>query len=135
MDTNYNDERDIKILCRQDCGNAPKKIILKDFVIASVKKEISFIAETISDNIQWNIIGYNKFQGKESVIEMLQQMSSRRMLEVEIKTIITHGNTGAVDGKATYENNEKYAFCHIFLFTSAGKNGKINEITSYVIKS
>lgn len=32
------------------------------------------------------------------------------------------------------EDKNSYAFCNIYNFTSAGKNSKIKEITSYIIE-
>ncbi|MGM7723728.1 nuclear transport factor 2 family protein [Metabacillus sp. Hm71] len=128
---NYND---INVVCPEDCGNAPKKVVLKEFIIALAKKDVSFIFENVSDDIQWNKIGCEKIKGKDQFAASLQQMNDRAVREIKITNIITHGRSGAVSGTLLLEDNRKLEFCDVYMFTSAGKNSKIKEMTSYVIE-
>ncbi|WP_176142492.1 hypothetical protein [Halobacillus hunanensis] len=81
----------------------------------------------------WTIVGHKPIKGKGRVEEAMKQVSKDNVTEIELKNIITHGKTGAVDGTLLYENGKVLSFCNIFNFTGAGKNSKINEIASYVI--
>ncbi|KKI92926.1 hypothetical protein WQ54_07045 [Bacillus sp. SA1-12] len=134
MKNTKSEHKDIKIVCPEDCGNAPKKIVLKDFIIALAKKDVSFIFENLSDDVQWNKIGREKIQGKDQFADYLQHMKDRAVREVQISNIITHGRNGAVNGTILLEDNRRLEFCEVYMFTSAGKNSKIKEITSYVIE-
>ncbi|WP_299092340.1 nuclear transport factor 2 family protein [uncultured Metabacillus sp.] len=128
---NYNN---INVVCPEDCGNAPKKVVLKEFIIALAKKDISFILENVSDDILWNKIGCEKIEGKDHFAEALQQINDSPVWEIQISNIITHGRSGAVNGTLLLEDNRKLEFCDVYMFTSAGKNSKIKEMTSYVIE-
>jgi hypothetical protein len=61
-------------------------------------------------------------------------MKDSLALELNISNIMTHGSTGAANGILIFENNKSYAFCDVYIFSSAAKNAKIKEITSYVIE-
>jgi hypothetical protein len=125
---------DLKIICAEDCGNSPKKNLLKELNIAFAKNDLGFINENITDDIYWYIIGDKIVQGKDNFAETLKQMMNSKVTEIHIRNIITHGSTGAVNGILLLEDNKSHAFCNVYKFTSAGKNSKIKEITSYVIE-
>lgn len=134
MEDATNEFNDIKIICPEDCGNAPKKQLLKEFNIACVNNDIVFIMDSISDDFQWNIIGKELIQGKENFIETLKELLNSKVAELHICKIITHGYDGSVNGTLTLENNRIYSFCHVYKFTSSRNNSKIKECTSYIIK-
>jgi hypothetical protein len=134
VDNPMSEYGDLKIICAEDCGNAPKKELLKEFNIAFAKNDISFIIENITDHVSWNIAGEPLIQGKDNFAETLKQMKKSKAIELHISNIITHGTTGAANGILIYENKKNYAFCHVYIFSSAAKNAKLKEITSYVIE-
>jgi hypothetical protein len=123
----------VKIICAEDCGNAPKKELLRAFNAAFVCNDIGFIAETIVENIQWNFIGSNVVQGKDQVFRMLETLMDKKPTELVISNIITHGYSGSLNGILSLENNISYAFCNIYRFNSSLNKTKIKEITSFVI--
>ncbi|WP_053376293.1 hypothetical protein [Paenibacillus sp. FJAT-27812] len=126
---------ELKLICAEDCGNSPKKKLLKDFNIAFANYDIDFISENISEEMCWNLVGEQLLiKGKVPVVETLKVMKKNKVSELSITHIITHGNTGAANGFIKYENNKSYAFCNVYLFSGAGKNAKIKEITSYVLE-
>lgn len=124
---------DVIVVCHEDCGNAPKKLLLRDFNIAFAKNEKAFLIEQITDDAVWNIVGRQKVCGKDEFSKALNQMEQKKAIEIQFSNIITHGRTGAVNGTIRY-NEGNYSFCDVYTFNSAGKKAKIKEITSYVIK-
>lgn len=132
---NLDTYNDLKIICPEDCGNAPKKYFLKEVNIAFVKNNLSFIMDNITDDFNWNIIGRKLIQGKESFVETLKQMQNNKVIELHISNIITHGYDGSVNGTFILENKKSYAFCNVYKLISPRKNSKIKECTSYIIES
>lgn len=126
-------ESDLKIMSPEDCGNAPKKGLLKELSIAFAKNDIEIITEMSSEHIYWNIIGEKLVQGKAQFIETLNDRS-HTVTELHIQNIITHGREGAINGTLILTDKKHVAFCDIYKFTNAGKNAKIKEITSYLIE-
>lgn len=123
----------VKIICAEDCGNAPKKELLRAFNVAFVCNDIGFITETIIEDIQWNFIGSNVLQGKAQVFRMLEKLIDKKPTELVISNIITHGYSGSLNGILNLESNTSYAFCHIYRFNSSLNKTKIKEITSFII--
>lgn len=124
---------EIKINCKEDCGNAPKKELLKDFTIALAKKNIDFCSQWVRDEITWEIVGDKLIEGKVEYEKMLQQFMQHSFQELTIHNIITHGNTASVNGKFVTKNNKILEFCDVYHFAGFGKKAKIKKITSYVI--
>jgi hypothetical protein len=124
-----------KIVVGEDCGNAPKKLLLRDFNIVFAKHEKAHLLRNITDTIRWNLVGDKVVEGKEQFEKELERMKERKTTELVINNIITHGNSGAMDGTFTLDNGRSYAFCDVYRFSSAAKSAKIKEITSYVIES
>ena len=123
----------VKITVDEDCGNAPKKLLLRDFNIAVVQNDSEFISRNVADAIRWDMVGDKVLEGKGDVAAGLEQVKRKNATELTLKNIITHGNTGAVDGLLRFEDGRSYAFCDVYRFSSSAKDAKIKEITSYVI--
>ncbi|CAG7651457.1 hypothetical protein ACFQI7_28195 [Paenibacillus allorhizosphaerae] len=123
----------VKIICAEDCGNAPKKELLRAFNVAFVCNDIGLITETIIEDIQWNFIGNNVLQGKAQVFKMLEELIDNKPTELVISNIVTHGYSGSLNGILNLESNISYAFCNIYRFNSSLNKTKIKEITSYII--
>ncbi|WP_243297528.1 nuclear transport factor 2 family protein [Bacillus litorisediminis] len=134
MENNYSDCLEIKVIAPADCGNSPRKFLLKDMIIAFARNDIDFITKYTADNVCWNIVGFKTVSGINEVIELLQRRNTDKMIEINIHTIITHGKTGAVNGILKSGDSKAYEFCNVYHFISTGKN-TIKEITSYVIQA
>lgn len=122
-----------RIVVEEDCGNAPKKTLLRDFNIALVEHDVDAFLRYVTDTVRWTRIGEQVIEGRGQVARALEQMKQRNTVELVIDMMITHGATGAVNGTVTLEDGSRYAFCDVYRFSS-GKETKIKEITSYVIQ-
>lgn len=67
-----------------------------EFNIAFANNDIGFITEVIVDNVSWNIIGDKLIQGKRHFVAMLKQIKNKKVTEIHIHNIITHGSNGAM---------------------------------------
>jgi len=59
----------VKITVHEDCGNAPKKLFLRDFVISVVKNDSEHIFHNIIDDVQWNFIGGRRIDGNRMFLQ------------------------------------------------------------------
>jgi hypothetical protein len=123
----------VKIICAEDCGNAPKKELLRAFNVALVCNDVGFITETITEDIHWNFIVGSVLQGKAEVFRMLEKLIDKKPTDLVISNIITHGYSGSVNGILNLESNISYAFCNVYRFNSSLNKTKIKEINSYII--
>lgn len=123
----------IRVICREDCGNAPRKTLLRDFTLAAVSGDIAYLMKHLADSIVWEIAGKRKIVGQASFADAVRELHAKPPVELEIRHIITHGRTGAVSGVAKYADGSR-SFCDVYAFAGAGKNAGIKEITSYIIE-
>lgn len=110
-----------------------KAKFLKKFNEAFAKSDTEYIVDHVTDDISWTIVGDSTVEGKDAFIQALKTMESEEPFELEIKNIITHGDSAAVNGTMKSQDGSSYAFCDIYKF-SRYKNPKISAITSYVIE-
>src|SRR5690625_4765727 len=132
MDTH---SENIKIECAENCGNSPKKELLRDLSIAFAKNEIGFCMDWMTDDVAWEIIGDKLIRGKGDFEKALRQMKDREVQQLRIQNIITHGNVGSVNGTLILNDKQSVSFCDVYTFRGFSKNLKIKAITSYIIKT
>ncbi|WKV13347.1 nuclear transport factor 2 family protein [Marivirga harenae] len=122
-----------KIISNLNCGNSPKMGFLMDFNIAFAKGDLEFIADSVTDEIVWNIIGNKKIEGKQKFAEELEKMKSTKVAELVLNQILSHGKQGAVNGTMKLQKGKEYAFSDFYIFQGA-KVAKLKSITSYIIE-
>lgn len=123
----------MKIIVQEDCGNSPRKAILRDFVIAIVEKDSQLILTYMDEFITYQEVGKMGIQGSSQFLSYIEEQTGDEVRELELLTIITHGKTAAVNGKVVILDGREYHFAAIFLFTGATKTARIKEITNYLV--
>lgn len=122
------------ITVSEDCGNAPKKAVLRDLNIAFAENDVEFVLDNVTDDVEWTVVGDTEVQGKSDFAEALEEMKDGETTELIVDHVITHGATGAVDGTLKLDSGETYSFCDVYEFSSTRKNAKIRTMTSYVVE-
>jgi hypothetical protein len=124
----------VKIICKEDCGNAPKKLLLKELTCAFAKGTAQrVLLPRLADDVTWEIVGAEPVKGKDAIARMLAEAakSGYKATQLEIENIITHGNAGSVNGYITMPDGRRYAFCDIYVWGSASAQSAIRKITSF----
>lgn len=129
----HDDTENIQIECEENCGNSPKKQLLRDINIAFAKNDFDFCMSWIRDDIIWEMIGDQRLEGKEALRQEWDRMKERKVQQLIIHNIITHGNAASVNGTVKLQDDQTIAFCDVYQFAGFGKNAKIKTITSYVV--
>lgn len=114
-----------------DCGNAPRKEILRDFVVALAKRDSEQIASLLADNIVWTLVGERTLTGRDAVRKWVTALPE--VDEVVFGSLLTHGRGASVDGVLRLVDGTQCGFCHVLRFTGAAKAAKILGVNSYVI--
>lgn len=123
----------VKIHVPEDCGNAPKKLFVKDFIVAIVNNDQDFIYRNATDDIRWNIVGGQLIEGKEAVLAALSQFRGNAVAELTIHTIVTHGYDGVAEGALKFKDGRKIAFCDVYRFKASTNNAPVKTITTYAV--
>ena len=122
-----------KIQIQPDCGNAPRKLFLKELHIALAEGDLDFIKDAIPEQINWEIVGQKSISGKDDYLKALKGYKLWKAKELIVDTIITHGPDASVSGEVIASDKSTYKFCDIYRFKGAGGT-TINAITSFLIK-
>ena len=75
-----------------------KEKLLQKINEAFANSEIDFIIENVTDDIKWTVVGDFTVEGKEPFKKALEEMANDEPFQLEIKNIITHGYSAAVNG-------------------------------------
>ena len=122
----------LKVEIRPDCGNAPRKIFLKELYTAIANGDLNFLDKNISEDIYWEILGKKIIIGKENYLKEIKGHKLWQPKNLIIDTIITHGRDASLNGKIIGPDKLKFSFCDIYKFKGAG--GKmISSILTFII--
>ncbi|GAA2042989.1 nuclear transport factor 2 family protein [Yaniella flava] len=115
----------------ENCGNAPRKIVIRDFLIALYSRAADAVIATLQDDIQWQLVGSRTLSTAADVRQWLG--AEEPVNELKLHTIITHGTDCGADGTIRHPDGSQSHFNHVIVFAGHGKNAKIKEIRSYII--
>jgi hypothetical protein len=117
-----------------DCGNSPKNLFIEELAIALTTQDIEGVSSSISDQVQWKVVGRSFARGRQEFIKALPKIFPRGASALQIGRVVSHGRAGAVNGTIELNNEEVIEFCHVFEFTNA-KGTSVEQVTSYIIGS
>lgn len=123
----------MKINIHTDCGNAPKKELIKEMTILFASYQVDQVKQFFADDIKWTLVGDKPIVGKEKFANALMNMSANKAKELTIHNIITHGKEAAINGEMKMQDGKTYGFSDFYEFTNA-KASKVKSITSYVLE-
>jgi hypothetical protein len=124
----------VKIICKEDCGNAPKKLLLKELTSAFANGTAQrVLLPRLADDVIWEMTGTELIKGKDAIGRMLADAakSGNKASQLEIENIITHGNAGSVNGHILMVDGKLYAFCDVYVWSGASAKSAIKKITSF----
>lgn len=122
----------LKITGNTSCGNSPKMEFLKEFNIAFAKGDVEYLANSVTDDVCWEVVGKRKIEGKEEFVKTLETMAGHEAIQLKFDKILSHGKQGAVNGIMKMADGGSYAFADFYEFSNA-KGEKIKTMISYVI--
>ncbi len=122
----------VKIEVEPDCGNAPRKVVLREIVVSLAEQDIEGITSLLSGDIAWDLVGERTLADSDEVGSWVSNLPAVR--EVVFGSLLTHGRGASVEGVLRLIDGTRTGFCHVLQFTSAAKTAKIRSVSSYFIK-
>lgn len=113
------------------CRNAPRAQIVRDFVVAVQNKDLDHLSQWLTENIQWDVVGFQKLDGLSEVLDWLSK--ARDNVALSFNSILTHGREASTDGQVTNNRNISVAFSYVITFASAANSAKIKAVRSYLV--
>jgi len=123
----------VKVIISEDCGNSPKNLFIQKFTIAYAERNRPFLLERVTENVQCEIIGEMRLEGKVEFAAALSRVSSDDVVELTIHHAITHGRAGMVDGQKKTQSGTVYAFADVYDFENL-KAIRIRRLKVFSIK-
>lgn len=124
----------LELIISDSCGNAPKQAFLRELNVAFARADIRAIAQAVTDDIRWHLVGDRLLEGKDAFLAALEEMKTHEATALTLHAIITHGREGAVHGEIALGDGATYAFCDVYTFSGA-KGDRVKAITSFVINA
>ncbi|HEY4534782.1 MAG TPA: hypothetical protein VIG71_02215 [Enteractinococcus sp.] len=115
----------------EHCGNAPRKAIIRDFLVALYQRDTQQVLEHLRDDVEWHVVGTETLQGSDAVQTWLDQQSGVKSLS--LTTVITHGTDCGADGTLEFRDGTALGFNHVLIFAGHSKTAKIKTIRSYLV--
>lgn len=126
-------QTDFAVIGSLNCDNAPKRKIIRDYLIAAASGNLPLLNTILSDSFYWIVPGKQPLEGKDLFIKMIRK-EQKELSTLEIKSILTHGKEGSAHGVLTTKTGDKVYFSDIIRFKNHQKNAPISEITSFIIQ-
>lgn len=121
------------VICSLNCDNAPKRRMIRDYLIAAASGNQQLLETILSDPFRWIIPGKRPVEDREVFIDTILQ-KQKNLSTLEIQSILTHGKEGSAHGILTTKNGDKIYFSDIIQFKNNQKDAPIVEVTSFVIQ-
>lgn len=121
----------MKLSLPSDCGNSPRITIVGDFVVAWAKGDTEAVAEWLTDDLSWVIVGAEAHTGSGSATKVVPRIPPDQL---EVLSIVTHGRLASCDGYLV-AGSKRVSFSHAIRFAGTARSAKIAEIRSYLIES
>ena len=102
---------------------------------AFAKCDIDFLANSVTEDITWNIVGEKIISGKKDFEKALDRMRHGGPTEIKVNEIIISEDRSVVEGIVEFYvepgKKKKYAFCDVYIFSKKEKT-KFKELRTYV---
>ena len=121
---------DVEVIVGVDCGNAPKKAQVRDWVISLARGQVDEVCDALSDGVTWEVAKADTTAGIERVRALVEDLASRDVSLVEIRHLLSHGKQVAAEGMLTVGGSEE-RFVHMITYSGFGKSAKISEVLTY----
>ncbi|WP_024876409.1 nuclear transport factor 2 family protein [Saccharomonospora piscinae] len=124
----------VQITVTPDCGNAPRKQVLRDYVIALVEHDTEALRSAVADDVEWEIVGARTVRGWADFAAAVESAFEQRPETVRLDSILTHGSEGAVSSRMIFTGRGELRCCDVYRFSGHSRTAKIKRITSYWIE-
>ena len=115
----------------KDCGNAPRKMVIRDFLVALYQQDEESVVAALREDVRWEVLGSTVLEGLEDARDWLHRQPP--VAELHIATVLTHGTDCGADGWVVHRDGSTTNFSHILFFTGHTKTAKIKQLRSYLI--
>jgi hypothetical protein len=124
----------VELRMAPDCGNAPKRELLRNYAVAVAERNLADMLAFVSDDVEWEVVGKGRTRrdGFESTVDSLL---GGDVAGLALHSVLTHGDEGCVTGVMEMADGRMIRFCDVYKFNGHSKTAKIKTITSFIVDS
>ena len=122
--------RGLDIEVAPDCGNAPRKAQLREWLISLAAGDIESVCAELADDVVWDTAGSDTLTGIEEVRSRIERLAERKISRLQIRHLLSHGKEIAAEGTTVGDEGDQ-RFVRLVTYGGHGKNAKISRIVSY----
>ena len=116
------------IVIEPDCENAPKKALIRDWLVALASGDQDEVTGLLESDIRWEHVGNKIWTG---IGEVREDLPSEPADSLHVNRLLSHGKEVAAEGRIVLSDGSESRFAHLLRFSGHGKNAKIAAITTY----
>lgn len=109
--------------------------LIRKFNEAFAQCDTEFLAQSVTEDIEWKIVGEKTISGKKNFEDSLDRMRKGGPTTITVYDIINDGEKSVVEGMVEFKVEPgkimRYAFCDVYIF-SAKDTSKFQELRTYV---
>ena len=112
-----------------------RELLIKKLNDAFANCDTDFLANSVTDEVKWEIVGEKTISGRKEFEHSLEQMRHGGPTEIKVNEVISVKEKSIVEGTVEFSvepgKKKKYAFCDIYIFSSSDGT-KFKELRTYV---
>src|SRR5690606_35523659 len=102
----------------QDCGNSPKRELIKNICLAVVNNDMAKFYSHLADDIIWEFVENVRLSGKQEVKDFYEKNRTGQVEGMVLDYILTHGKQGSARGNIILSARSIH-FADFYEFASA----------------
>lgn len=122
--------RDLDVEVAPDCGNAPRKARLRDWLIDLAAGDIDRVCAELADDVVWETAGSDTLTGIEEVRARIERLAEPRVSRLRVRYLLSHGKEVAAEGTTAGDEGDQ-RFVRLITYSGHGTNAQISRIVSY----
>ncbi len=123
----------MNVVVKEDYGNAPKRVLIKDWLVSLATGEIDAVISQLSEDVRWDVAGSETVEGMTDISTVVSELAALPVSTLVISNILSHGKWVAADGSLRLQDGREVRFAHFFTFSGHSRKAKISEISTYTI--
>ena len=115
----------MEVIIDADCGNAPKKLQVRDWLVAVASADTAAAGSLLTDDVVCDLASGDAVTGRAGVLDALVGRPAR---ELVVSNLLSHGKHVAAEGRITREGAQPERFACFLTYTGHGKAALVGNI-------
>lgn len=124
----------VEVVVEEDCGNAPKKAAIRDWLVALASGKPRDVMSQLADDVEWTIAGEGTITGSTEITTLVDGLAGRPITTLVIDNILSHGKRVSADGSLKLDDGTVIRFAHFYTFRGHGRTAPIARITTFSLE-